>query len=282
MPRADFQALLDRSRDKGEIPLVMGIVNITPDSFSGDGVLSPAQIQERASCLIEAGAEILDIGAESTRPGSSPISEIEERDRLQSALAALSSLDVPLSIDTRRPAVFREALAFGASLINDIDGLSDPGFVAILKDFPRVMAVLMHKQGTPETMQDHPHYDNVVESVADFFREKLAALESQGISRDRIILDPGIGFGKTREHNLSLLAKMGRLSRLGPLLIAPSRKRFLDSPGETRLPGDRDFATGGVMAWCCLQGAILFRTHRPDIAREIRRTLRSIEGARLG
>ncbi len=282
MPRADFRALLDRSRDKGDLPLVMGIVNITPDSFSGDGVLSPAQIQEHAACLIEAGAEILDIGAESTRPGSSPISENEERERLQLALAALSSLDVPLSIDTRRPSVFREALPFGASLINDIEGLSNPGFVDILRDSPRVMAVLMHKQGTPETMQDHPHYENVVESVEDFFREKLAFLESQGISRDRIILDPGIGFGKTREHNLSLLREMGRLSRLGPLLIAPSRKRFLDSPEEPRLPADRDFATGGVMAWCCLQGALLFRTHRPDIAREIRRTLRSIAGALHG
>ncbi|MGC8529613.1 MAG: dihydropteroate synthase [Leptospirillia bacterium] len=281
MPQADFRALFERSHDKGDLPLIMGIVNITPDSFSGDGVLSPAQIQERASCLIEAGAEILDIGAESTRPGSSPVSENEERERLHLALSALSSLEVPLSIDTRRPVVFRDALPFGASLINDIDGLSDPGFITILQDFPRVMAVLMHKQGSPETMQDHPHYENVVESVAEFFREKLEFLQSQGISRDRIILDPGIGFGKTREHNLSLLAEMKRLSRLGPLLIAPSRKRFLDAPGETRLPADRDLSTGGVMAWCCLQGALLFRTHRPDVAREIRRTLLSIEGARL-
>ena len=282
MPRADLRALLDRSRDKGALPLVMGIVNITPDSFSGDGVLTPAQIQERASGLIEAGAEILDIGAESTRPGASLLSADEERERLLPALSALASFDIPLSIDTRRPAIFRESLPFGASLINDIDGLSDPGFIDILQEFPHIMAVLMHKQGTPQTMQERPEYDDVVATVEDFFRHGLASLESRGISRDRVLLDPGIGFGKTREHNLSLLAETARLARLGTLLIAPSRKAFLDTPGNRRSPDERDLATGGVLAWVQMQGASLFRTHRPDVAREIRRTLKAIEDVRRG
>ncbi len=282
MPRADLRTLLDRSRDKGELPLVMGIVNITPDSFSGDGVLTLAQIQERASCLIEAGAEILDIGAESTRPGSSPISEEDERERLLPALSALTSFEIPLSIDTRRPRIFREAMAFGASLINDIEGLSDPGFTDILREFPHVMAVVMHKQGPPKTMQENPRYDDVVATVEDFFRQRLSSLESQGISRERILLDPGIGFGKTREHNLQLLAETARLARLGPLLIAPSRKRFLDPPDALRSPAERDLATGGVMAWVQIAGATLFRTHRPDVAREIRRSLKAIEGAGRG
>ncbi len=280
MPRAELRALLNRSRDKGDLPLVMGIVNITPDSFSGDGVLSPAQIKERASCLIEAGAEVLDIGAESTRPGSTPISAEEERARLLPALSALASLEIPLSIDTRRPEIFREALTFGASLVNDVDGLINPGFTTILQEFPHVMAVLMHRQGTSETMQDKPYYDDVVTSVETFFRSGLASLQSQGITPDRILLDPGIGFGKTRNHNLCLLAETARFARLGPLLVAPSRKRFLDAPDNPRSPMERDLATGGVMAWVHLQGATLFRTHRPEVAREIRRTLKAIETVR--
>ncbi len=282
MPPADFRTRLDRSRDKGELPLVMGIVNITPDSFSGDGRLTPERIRSHACRLIDAGAEALDLGAESTRPGSSPISESVERDRLLPALEALSGLDIPLSIDTRRPSLFNEALSFGASLINDVGGLCDPGFFEILRKNPQVMAVLMHARGTPETMQKDPRYDNVVDTVDAFFRDGLDRLEKNGIGKDRILLDPGIGFGKTREHNLALLRASDRFARLGTLMVAPSRKRFLDSPGEDRAPADRDVATAAVMAWSLLYGVSLFRTHRPELAREVRSTLRAIAGPSHG
>ncbi|MHB8368117.1 MAG: dihydropteroate synthase [Leptospirales bacterium] len=278
MPPADFRTCLDRSRDKGELPLVMGIVNVTPDSFSGDGRLSPDHIRAHACRLIDAGAEALDIGAESTRPGSLAVPESVERERLLPALDALADLDIPLSIDTRRPSLFKEALSFGATLLNDIGGLCDPGFLAILRENPRIMAVLMHAQGSPDIMQKDPRYDDVVATVETFFREGLDRIEENDIPRDRVILDPGIGFGKTREHNLALLRESDRFASLGTLMVAPSRKRFLDSTGEDRPPADRDIATGAVMAWSLLHGASLFRTHRPEIAREVRSTLLAIVG----
>lgn len=280
MPRADLRDLLRIARRERGLPLIMGVINMTPDSFSGDGLLSGNfSLRDRAFRLIEAGAQILDIGAESTRPGSRFISQEEERSRLFPAIEALEGIPVPLSIDTRRPEIFREAIPYGATLINDIGGLRDPGFSAILRANPEIMAVVMHMKGTPETMQNAPFYKDVLTDVRDFFSERASSLEQSGIARDRLIFDPGLGFGKTAEDNFTLLRHMDSLSGKELLLIAPSRKRFLDDAAHPLSPEERDIPTAAVMAWCTLHGASLFRTHRPDIAFQVRRVLQSIQGS---
>ncbi len=279
MPRADFRELLRIARRESDLPLIMGVINMTPDSFSGDGLLSGnGFLLDHALRLIDSGAQILDIGAESTRPGSRPISLEEERSRLFPAIEALAQIPVPLSIDTRRPEIFREAIPFGATLINDVGGLKDPGFIDILQEHPEAMAVVMHMKGTTETMQRAPFYKDVMAEVQDFFTERVSTLGRSGIGSDRLIFDPGLGFGKTVEHNFTLLRHMDAFLGNGPLLIAPSRKRFLDDAAHPSPPEGRDIPTAAVMAWCTLHGAALFRTHRPDIAFQIRRVLRSIEG----
>lgn len=279
MPRADLREILKNARRERNLPLIMGVINVTPDSFSGDGLLSgTTSLLDHALRLIDSGAQILDIGAESTRPGSRPVSADEERSRLFPAIKALAEIPVPLSIDTRRPGIFREAMDFGATLINDVGGLRDPGFHTILQENPEIMAVVMHMQGTPETMQRDPFYEDVVSEVYHFFSERSQMLERSGIHRDRLIFDPGLGFGKTTDHNFLLLRHMNSFLEMGPLLIAPSRKRFLDDRDHPKAPEDRDIPTAAVMAWSTLHGASLFRTHRPDIAVQIRRVLRSIAG----
>ncbi len=279
MPRADLRDLLRIARRERGLPLIMGVINMTPDSFSGDGLLSGnGSLLDHALRLIDSGAQILDIGAESTRPGSRPISLEEERSRLFPVLEVLAQIPVPLSIDTRRPEIFREAIPFGASLINDVGGLKDPGFIAILQEHPEVMAVVMHMKGTTETMQHAPFYKDVMAEVQNFFTERASSLGQSGVGRDRLIFDPGLGFGKTVDHNFSLLRHMDTFLVNGPLLIAPSRKRFLDDPARPVPPGERDIPTAAVMAWCTLHDVAIFRTHRPDIAFQIRRVLRSIEG----
>ena len=281
MSRVDLKTKLRLIKQGKSLPLIMGVINMTPDSFSRDGLLSrDISLLEYAKGLVSAGADILDIGAESTRPGSHPISSDEEHSRLFPAIEVLSEIPVPLSIDTRRPEIFREALRWGASLINDIGGLKHPEFASILKENPDIMAVIMHMQGSPETMQIKPFYEDVLTEVRAFFLERKEALESCGISSSRLIFDPGLGFGKTVAHNLSLLRHMASFSDLGPLLIAPSRKRFLDDPVHPGNPEDRDIQTGAVMAWSTLHGATIFRTHRPDIACQMRRILHMIEGER--
>lgn len=258
-------------------PLIMGVINVTPDSFSRDGLHGGGPpIREYALRMIASGADILDIGAESSRPGAKAVTLKEERTRLMPAIEAIADLPVPLSIDTRRPEIFRETLRFGTSLINDIGGLEDPGFLSILREHPEVHAVVMHKRGTPETMQDDLRYDDVVSEVFTYLGQRQKALVRAGIDVKRLILDPGLGFGKTREHNFSLLRHMTRLARRGPVLIGASRKRFLDGPDHDLDPEDRDIPTAAVMAWATLHKATIFRTHRPDIARLVRHTLRSI------
>lgn len=255
----------------------MGVMNVTPDSFSGDGLTGkPAQVYEHAMRMIDAGSDILDIGAESSRPGAKPVTEEEERSRLLPALERIADVPVPISIDTRRPSVFREAMDFGATLINDIDGLVHPDFLAILRNYPEILAVLMHKKGSPETMQENPVYADVVGEVRATLKGRIAALGQAGIARERLILDPGLGFGKTSRHNFSLLRHLDAFTDLGPLLIGPSRKRFLSGPDHDLLPEERDIPTAAVMAWATLNRGSLFRTHRPDLAFLVRRTLRAI------
>ena len=214
---------LDLSR-----PLVMGIVNVTPDSFSDGGChASSSAAIGHAHRLLEEGAAILDIGGESTRPGAQPIGQQEELDRILPVVEGLGGIAIPISIDTCKPEVMRAALAAGASMVNDINALQDAAALQAVAA-SNAAVCLMHKQGTPQTMQHQPHYEDVVAEVGDFLRERIAAAEAAGIARERIAVDPGFGFGKTLAHNLDLLRRLDSLCELGvPVLAGLSRKSML-------------------------------------------------------
>jgi dihydropteroate synthase len=208
--------------------LVMGIVNVTPDSFSDGGrhASTDAAIAH-AHQLIAQGADILDIGGESTRPGAANVNIQEELDRVLPVIEALRGIPVPISIDTLKPEVMRIALAAGASMVNDINALQETGALNVVADSDAGVCV-MHKQGTPQTMQQHPQYQDVVAEVSAFLRQRIAAAEAAGIARERIVVDPGFGFGKTLAHNLDLLRDVGVFSSLGvPVLAGLSRKSML-------------------------------------------------------
>ncbi len=248
--------------------LVMGIVNVTPDSFSDGGkYFSPDAAVEHALQLAAEGADFLDVGGESTRPNAEPVEEAEELRRVLPVIRALvRQIQTPISIDTMKPAVARAALDVGACLVNDVAAnRSEP-------EMWRMVAtsgagyIAMHMQGTPQTMQQNPDYDDVVEAVHDFFGERLKALAEAGVAAERVVLDPGLGFGKSLDHNLQLLASMDRFTTWKrPVLMGASRKSFLkwfakpsDEP-EQRLPGSLACA-----CWAARQGAAIVRTH--DVA----------------
>jgi len=209
-------------------PLVMGIVNVTPDSFSDGGHhLQRDAAIAHAQQLIAEGADILDIGGESTRPGAQPVGVQEELDRVLPVIVALRGISVPVSIDTCKPQVMREAIAAGAQMVNDIDALQDAAALNAVAAGDAAVC-LMHKQGTPQNMQQQPRYRDVVAEVSGFLRERIAAAEAAGIARERIVADPGFGFGKTLAHNLGLLRELGQLRDLGvPVLAGLSRKSML-------------------------------------------------------
>lgn len=239
--------LPDRQIEFGPVPLIMGIVNATPDSFSDGGTYNPV---EHALQLVADGADILDIGGESTRPGASPVSEADELQRVIPVIEKLATqVKVPLSIDTTKAVVAREALAAGASIINDISALeADPAMVQIAVD-SRAAIIAMHRKGTPQTMQVDPHYDDVVAEVRQYLKLRLLDLASSGIAQNRIVLDPGIGFGKRTQHNLQLLGHLDQLLSLGsPICLGVSRKgfinRILEREGHAEVG---DFGTVGVM-----------------------------------
>ncbi|MEO8290518.1 MAG: dihydropteroate synthase [Gaiellaceae bacterium] len=243
-------------------PSVMGVVNVTPDSFSDGGVwLHPAAAIAEARGMIEEGAAMIDIGGESTRPGSEGVSVEEELRRVEPVLAALA--DVPLSIDTSKAEVARRALAAGAVMVNDVTALrGDPELAGVVSDSDACLC-LMHMLGEPRTMQDDPRYEDVVSDVSAFLEERLGAAVMAGIPEERICLDPGIGFGKTVEHNLALLARLDEIVALGrPVLVGASRKRFLG-----RLLGDENALVGPVSAGVAVavmayeRGASIFRVH---------------------
>lgn len=241
----------------------MGIINVTPDSFSDGGCYQDEiSIVTQADALIAAGADILDVGGESTRPFSRPVSEKEELRRVIPAIQAIRrKYSLPISIDTSKAEVARQALMAGADMINDISALrSDPAMIELLCNTD-VPVVIMHMQGTPGDMQVEPVYHDVVGEILDFFRERLLWLQDQGIERRRIIIDPGIGFGKTLHHNLLILKNLSSFSALGqPLLLGHSRKRFLgeiiDRPVE-----QRDLATAVVSALAVVNGVSIVRVH---------------------
>lgn len=247
-------------------PKIMGIVNITPDSFSDGGTYS-ASVQTalaHAEALLESGADILDIGGESTRPGAAAVSAQEEWARVQPVLEELVKWQVPISLDTRRTAVMQQALAHGyADIINDVSALGDEGAIGLLAQQAHTGICLMHMQGMPETMQQSPSYQDVAEEVLRYLNERVAACEAAGIARARLVLDPGFGFGKTLPHNIALMQHLGSLLRGSglPLLIGVSRKRMIGD-----LSGEQDAAArvhGSVAAALAAvaRGAHIVRVH---------------------
>jgi dihydropteroate synthase len=245
-------------------PLVMGIVNVTPDSFSDGGrFLHFERALEHSHQLIAEGADILDIGGESTRPGAAEVSAEQEIDRVLPLVRALRDLGVPLSVDTSKPEVMTAALDEGAAIINDVRALGQPGAVEQVAQRD-CGVVLMHMQGAPQTMQENPSYSDVVEEVSDFLRRRRDAVLEAGVGSERIVLDPGFGFGKRSVHNRRLLARLGQLRALGqPLLVGLSRKASL---GEmTGRPVDQRLVASVVAALLAIQaGANIVRVH--DVA----------------
>ena len=244
----------------------MGILNVTPDSFSDGGQYGTIESAvERACEMVAAGAALIDVGGESTRPGATRVGTDEELRRVLPVVEAVSSeVDVPVSIDTMTADVARAAVEAGARVVNDVSGLeADPEMVSTCVELD-VAVICMHMQGTPQTMQDDPVYDDVVEEVASYLESRLDHLVSSGLAAERVVLDPGIGFGKTASHNLELLASIDRLHRAGrPVLVGHSRKRFLSKllgqPVDERMAG-----TIGVAVALAGQGTEILRVH--DVA----------------
>ena len=251
-----------------ERPLVMGILNVTPDSFSDGGLHASFDAAvAHARALKAEGADVIDIGGESTRPGSQPVSLEEERRRVLPVIDALAGCGVPISVDTRKPALMREAIEAGASLVNDIDALASPEALEIVAA-SRAGVCLMHKQGDPRTMQQSPHYDDVVTEVRDYLAERIAAAERAGIARDRIVIDPGFGFGKTYEHNLALVRGLDACAALGvPVLAGLSRKAMLGRI-TGREAGARVHASVAAALYAVERGASIVRVHDVTATRD--------------
>lgn len=244
-------------------PSLMGVVNVTPDSFSDGGRFAdPDLAVDRIRELLAEGASIVDLGGESTRPGSDPVTADEELRRVVPVLERLGGT-APISIDTSKAVVARRALALGAELVNDVTALrGDPAMAELVAE-AGCLVCLMHMQGTPKTMQLAPRYDDVVSEVAAFFEERLAFCAAAGIPEERIVLDPGVGFGKAHEHNLALVRGLGSIVALGrPVLVGLSRKSLLGRLlGEGAPIRGSDPASAGAAAFALLQGASMFRVH---------------------
>ena len=250
------------SRGTGRTVL-MGVLNVTPDSFSDGGkFLDPAAAIAQAEAMVSDGADIIDVGAESTQPGSDRVSADEQIQRLREILQAITQLDAHVSIDATSAKVAEFALDAGASIINDISaGRDDPEMFALAARRGTPL-VLMHMLGEPKTMQESPEYEDVVPEVKAFLAKRIAAAVDAGVSRDRIIVDPGIGFGKLLEHNLALLGGVPELLDLSrPVLIGPSRKRFIGEIAGRSEPTDRIFGTIAACLAAWRGGATIFRVH---------------------
>lgn len=267
-----FELELDR-------PLLMGIVNLTPDSFSGDGLASDtARAIARAYAQIEAGADLLDLGAESSRPGAIPTPVDEELRRLLPVLQALEGCGVPISVDTYKPEVMRVALAHGAAMINDIYALRMPGALAAVAESGCAVC-LMHMQGEPLTMQQSPDYADVVAEVRGFLAASVAAAIAGGVARDRLVLDPGFGFGKSLEHNLQLLRHLPMLSAEGlPTLAGMSRKSMLGAI-TGRVVDDRLPASLAAALLAAQRGASILRVHDVAASRDVLAVWQAVEHA---
>ena len=245
-------------------PLIMGVVNITPDSFSDGGSFATASTAlAHARRLVDEGADLIDIGGESTRPGAGGVALEEERRRVLPVLEQLAGGTVPVSIDTQKPELMREAIAAGASMINDVNALQAPGALAAVAQ-SGVAVCLMHMQGTPADMQTDPHYDDVVAEVLEFFGERMRAAHAAGIAPDRIVLDPGFGFGKTLEHNLELLRRLDRFNTTGAAVLAGLSRKGMLGRLTGREVDDRVYASIAAALIAVEKGARIVRVH--DVA----------------
>lgn len=262
-------------------PVLMGILNVTPDSFSDGGQYFDAdKAIAHGKDLFAQGAAILDIGGESTRPGAAPVSVDEEIRRVVPVIEGLRETGAILSIDTRHAAVMKAALAAGATFINDVSALThDPESMNLAAESGAYVC-LMHMKGTPESMQNDPSYDNVLDEVYRYLENRIEVCEKAGVKRDRLYIDPGIGFGKTLEHNLTLLARLGTFSPLGvPVLLGASRKRFIQGVDPAAGPSDR---LGGSLAACIAgyqSGVRHFRVHDVAATKQALAVTRAIASA---
>ena len=271
---------LDSTIYDGNRPLVMGVLNITPDSFYGGSRYPDANLAvEKAHEMVDSGADIIDIGGESSRPGAEQVTGEEELSRVIPVIEALyDAVSVPLSIDTYKSEVAEQALKAGASLVNDISAFQfDPDMADTVKS-NGASAVLMHMQGTPRTMQKNPQYDDVVEEILDFLKKRVDFAVSKGIMREKIIVDPGIGFGKLLEHNLAILRHVERFHETGcAVLIGASRKGMIGAvtgaPVEERLWG-----TAAITAHCVMKGIEIHRVHDVKAIRQVCDVAAAIRG----
>jgi dihydropteroate synthase len=243
-------------------PHVMGILNTTPDSFSDGGMHDdPSEAVLWGLRLISEGAAIIDIGGESTRPGSDPVDVAEELARVRPVVARLAREGVPVSIDTRRADVARACVEAGASIINDVSGFRDEAMVDVAASCDAGL-VVMHMQGEPTSMQQTPRYVDVVAEVGEYLLAQASMLEAAGVARDRIAVDPGLGFGKTLQHNLELMRRLPELVALGyPVLIGASRKRFLGTITAVEVPAERLGGSIAAACWAADRGAAVLRVH---------------------
>jgi dihydropteroate synthase len=274
------------SLPRGEInlaagPIVMGVLNVTPDSFSDGGAfLDPGAAHERALAMIEEGARVIDVGGESTRPGAAEVSAETELGRVMPLLRRLGgAIPVPLSIDTRRAAVARAAIDAGASIVNDVSGLRhDPAMIEAVRDSGAAV-VVMHMQGTPETMQANPSYTDVTGEIIAWFEERTAEILRAGVDREKIIVDPGLGFGKRSEDNLTILNELGDFAGLGfPVMVGYSRKSFIGKV-TGREPAVRLHGGLAALAKCLAGGAAFVRVHDVGETVDFLKVWKAIEGA---
>lgn len=248
--------------DFSKKPLIMGVVNVTPDSFSDGGeFLSVDSALQQARKLVDEGADIIDIGGESTRPGSQSVDAEEELRRISPLLDALVTEAIPISVDTSKPEVMQYAIKVGAAMINDVNALRAPGALEVVAASKTISVCLMHMQGKPEDMQNNPRYEDIVDDVHHFLKGRIQAAVAQGIAFERIVIDPGFGFGKTLQHNLSLLRRLDQFNRLGvPVLVGISRKSMLGM--ITGNPVDQRIHESVAAALIALiNGATIVRVH---------------------
>ncbi len=268
--RATYWQLRTRRLQFGKTPALMGILNVTPDSFSDGGkYYSPSQAVEQALRLEDAGADILDIGGESTRPYSQPVAAEDELRRVLPVIESIAKrVGVPISIDTSKASVAAAAIELGAEIINDVTGLEGDTEMIALAARTQVGVCAMHMRGTPQTMQDSPEYDDIIQEIGDYLRARDIALQANGISADRICLDPGIGFGKTHEHNIQLASSCTTFVESGrPILVGHSRKGFigkiLDDNATSRVIG-----SVGISLALARQGVQVLRIHDVEATRQ--------------
>ena len=267
--------------DPNRRPLVMGVLNVTPDSFSDGGKFAtPDAAVAQAQAMVDAGADMIDVGGESTRPGSSPVSADEQIRRVVPVIRQIANLPVTISIDTTRAPVAEAALDAGAAVVNDISAGRDDADMLPLVARRGVPVVLMHMQGTPQTMQDAPSYQDVVAETIAFLRDRVSAAQAVGVELSKILLDPGIGFGKTMEHNLTLLRRQREFLSLGrPVVIGTSRKGFIGRITGEPEPSRRLFGTAASVSVSVANGAAVVRVHDVGpMVQVVRMTRAIIEG----